>query len=413
MSGSRMDVVIKVSERCNLACPYYFQEFDNSAYARFMSFDVVRQLADFLGQGLSEVAIDRLNLVLHGGEPLLLKKSRFDAACRVLRDTLEDRVDLCLSVQTNGVLIDEEWIDIFSRHRINVGVSIDGPKEHHDRMRPDKRGRGSFDKTLRGIRMVQEAASAGRVPSYGVLCVANPALDGREVSRFFAEELELPSFTFLLPRTGWGEGIEDAQAEWIRFFGEALDYWEEKYSDKLPPHNQILSPVLHGMMSDDLANVIDSHFAWRHHVISISSEGHLGADDNLMALDPRYANTGMSIFDTSLGKFLESDFWRSLIDSVDYVPPECSGCEWYRTCRSGELYNRYSREDGLQRRSVFCETIDYINFRIAQYLVRRGLKLPDLARRLGARPTVRAQDVSGSALRVPRSAAGVDATHPV
>ena len=57
------------------------------------------------------------------------------------------------SFQTNGTLIDEAWCDFFAEEHVNVGVSIDGPKRLHDRNRLTRSGRGTFDKTIAGIRL--------------------------------------------------------------------------------------------------------------------------------------------------------------------------------------------------------------------------------------------------------------------
>jgi uncharacterized protein len=59
------------------------------------------------------------------------------------------------SFQTNGTLIDDAWCDFFAEEHVNVGVSIDGPKLLHDRNRRARSGRGTFDKTIAGIRLLR------------------------------------------------------------------------------------------------------------------------------------------------------------------------------------------------------------------------------------------------------------------
>jgi sulfatase maturation enzyme AslB (radical SAM superfamily) len=59
------------------------------------------------------------------------------------------------SFQTNGTLIDEAWCAFFAEERVNVGVSVDGPKHLHDRNRLTRSGRGTFDKTIAGIRLLR------------------------------------------------------------------------------------------------------------------------------------------------------------------------------------------------------------------------------------------------------------------
>jgi uncharacterized protein len=57
------------------------------------------------------------------------------------------------------VLLDEHWAEFLARHQFLVGVSIDGPRELHDRLRPYKGGRGSFDDVVRGIHHLQRAGA--------------------------------------------------------------------------------------------------------------------------------------------------------------------------------------------------------------------------------------------------------------
>ena len=142
---NHLDVVFKLAERCNLACPYcyYFEQENNiSELSRaLISEDTVIDTARFLRQGAIELGIGHIYLGLHGGEPTLLPKKRFDRLCAILRESLGDVTNLHLGMQTNGTLIDDDWIDLFAKHQVMVGVSIDGPKEAHDRFRPDRRGR--------------------------------------------------------------------------------------------------------------------------------------------------------------------------------------------------------------------------------------------------------------------------------
>ena len=64
------------------------------------------------------------------------------------------------SFQTNGTLIDDAWCDFFAEEHVNVGVSVDGPKLLHDRNRLTRSGRGTFDRTIAGIRLLRRHRSA-------------------------------------------------------------------------------------------------------------------------------------------------------------------------------------------------------------------------------------------------------------
>lgn len=390
--GNQIDVVLKLAERCNLECPYcyyFFQENKLSEISRpLIPEKTVHVLAAFLKKGAQELDIKHIYLGLHGGEPTLLPKARFDRLCTVLREALDGVAELHLGMQTNGTLIDDEWVDLFAKHQVMVGVSIDGPKDVHDASRPDRRGRGSYDTTVRGLRLLQAASAQGRIPPTGVLCVANADLDGREVLRHFSEELGVSGLNLLLPRQGHDDATLAPQAQWTRYFSEIIDYWMNSAQTK-PIRVYMISEIMNAMMSEQNAQRLDFRRANRHNVITISAEGYLGPDDNIMALDEAFCRSDVTIENTSLSEFFASPMWRSLVEDVDSSPQKCTDCEWFRTCRSGDLFNRYKSGQGFSSHSVFCETLDSIHSTLAKIVVSRD-GLEKVAGILAAPPTMKA-----------------------
>lgn len=351
--ANRLDVVLKLAERCNLACPYcyyFFQENELHKQSRpLIPESTVRDVAAFLRRGVEELDIEHLYIGLHGGEPLLLPKKRFDVACRILREELADVTNVHLGLQTNGTLVDDEWIELFGKHQVMVGVSLDGPPHIHDAARPDRKGRGSYEATVRGLRLLQEAASEGRVPPTGVLCVANPDFSGEEVVRHFVEELGIRNLDLLLPREGYDSDVWKPQSKWINYFDEIIRYWQTTPTAQLVTI-YVLSEILTAMVSDASARRLDYKRANRHNIITITSEGHLGPDDNIMALDKSLYQAGTTIRNTSLAELLSTPMWQHFVHSVDTPPERCQRCEWYRTCRSGELFRAMGLEEEIAER---------------------------------------------------------------
>lgn len=88
-------------------------------------------------------------VVLHGGEPLLLGAANLDYLFLALREALPTQYGI--SIQTNGILISREILDLCAAARVSLSVSLDGPKHVHDRYRVGFTGGGTFDKVLDGI----------------------------------------------------------------------------------------------------------------------------------------------------------------------------------------------------------------------------------------------------------------------
>lgn len=110
-----------------------------------------------------------VQVVWHSGEPLTLPVSYYDDAIErilALRERLcGDSVAVRFSIQTNGVLIDESWCDLFQRHkdRLTIGISCDGPAELHDHYRRNWSGKATHAKVVRGMEQLEAAGIAYNV----------------------------------------------------------------------------------------------------------------------------------------------------------------------------------------------------------------------------------------------------------
>lgn len=155
----RLEVILKVAERCNIACTYcYFFDPRNTDFESrppLISVETIDHVAAYLLNAARRHQLKVIQIDLHGGEPLLMKRDRFDDMCRRLTRTLQPVVDLRISLQTNGMLLDDLWTDLLVKHGVFVGVSLDGPPEVHDLRRIDHDGRGTYVRVVEGLKRFQ------------------------------------------------------------------------------------------------------------------------------------------------------------------------------------------------------------------------------------------------------------------
>jgi len=171
--ASKVDLLVLQSTAfCNLDCSYCYLPNRNSKQrmARETAVQAVRRVVE------SRYAGDTLTVVWHAGEPLTLPIDYYERVLALIEEVRPASVDLTQSMQTNGTLIDDKWADFFKRHRIRLGVSIDGPKELHDLRRRTRRGAGTFDATMRGIRKLQQHG----VPFHVISVVTWETLDAAD-----------------------------------------------------------------------------------------------------------------------------------------------------------------------------------------------------------------------------------------
>ena len=130
-----------VGDRCNLACSYCYQDgIRHRSGHSTMSLDLLEStLID-----ISRIARFPLSIAWHGGEPLLAGKAFFRRAIELIGIYFPAGA-VQNSVQTNGVLLDDEWLSLFEAAGFSIGISLDGNREMHDRQRIFRGGTGSYD----------------------------------------------------------------------------------------------------------------------------------------------------------------------------------------------------------------------------------------------------------------------------
>ncbi|MDQ1286692.1 MAG: uncharacterized protein QG622_257, partial [Actinomycetota bacterium] len=141
-----------------------------------------------------------ITVILHGGEPLLAGPDRLRRIIEEVRSLESTGVGLELAIQTNGLLLDRTFLDLFLHHQVKVGISLDGTARAHDRRRRRPDGRGSHSGVDRAIKELSG-------PSYrslfsGLLGVID--LDEDPVA-YYEEMIKYgpPRIDLLLPHGTW------------------------------------------------------------------------------------------------------------------------------------------------------------------------------------------------------------------
>ena len=116
----------------------------------------------------------------HGGEPLVLGLDFYRKAMEFQR-RYADGKQVRNTLQTNGTLLTREWADFFRDNGFLLGISLDGPKDIHDKYRKDKGGQPTFDRVMRGLQLLRD-----RDVAFNTMSTVNNVSEGRglEVYQF-------------------------------------------------------------------------------------------------------------------------------------------------------------------------------------------------------------------------------------
>jgi uncharacterized protein len=170
---------------CNLACAYCFFLDKELLYpdSRFRMSDEV--LEAYIRQLIEAHRTQQVTVAWQGGEPTLMGVDFYRRAIEFQKRYARPGMVFENTMQTNGTLLDDEWCEFFQENDYLIGISIDGPRHLHDTYRLDKGGGPTFDRVMRGLRLLQKHGV-----EYNILVAVNRANADYplEVYRFLRDE---------------------------------------------------------------------------------------------------------------------------------------------------------------------------------------------------------------------------------
>ncbi|MBT3336484.1 MAG: anaerobic sulfatase maturase [Anaerolineae bacterium] len=179
---------------CNLDCAYCFFLSKESLYpgSDFRMSDEV--LKNYIKQYVQSQPTPDVTITWQGGEPTLMGLDFFKRATQYADQFKRPKQRVSFAIQTNGVLLDDEWGKFLRKNRYLVGISIDGPAHLHDIYRQDKGGKPTFERVLAGLKILKKY----RV-EHNILCTVNAANGDHplEVYRFFRDMLKAEYLQFI------------------------------------------------------------------------------------------------------------------------------------------------------------------------------------------------------------------------
>jgi uncharacterized protein len=365
------EFVLKIHGRCDLACDYcYVYTMADQRWRdrpKAMSRQTMLRTAARICEHARTHGLSAVDVVLHGGEPLLAGHDGIEFCVRALLAEAGDDVRVHIRLHTNGVRLDSRFLRLFHTLGVRVSVSLDGEPSAHDRHRRRPDGTGSHSQVSESIRRLSGAPY--RELFSGLLCTIDLCNDPLRTYQAMLE-FDPPMLDFLLPHGNWSApppdrvpGSEETPyADWLIVIFEHW-YGAPRRATRIRMFEEILALLMGGHSMLEGVGLAPSLFA------VVETDGAIEQSDMLSSTYSGAAITGLNVEHDAFDAALDLPGFRAVRAGVHSLAPACRACALRRVCGGGLYPHRYRRQNGFDNPSVYCpdlyRLIDYIRCRVS------------------------------------------------
>ena len=140
---------------CNIDCHYCFYACKAGLFGGG-SHRMTPEVQEKLVESYLKLRFGGSSFAWQGGEPTLMGLDFYKRLVELQQKYGADGQLVTNALQTNGILLDDEWCEFLREYKFLVGISLDGPKEYHDYYRKDHAGNGTYDRVVAAIERCRE-----------------------------------------------------------------------------------------------------------------------------------------------------------------------------------------------------------------------------------------------------------------
>ena len=348
-----LSLLIKpASGNCNMRCRYcfYADELDNREIRSYgkMSLDTMHTIVD----KAMEYGDYECTIAFQGGEPTLAGLDFYrDLVAYVTAHENPKKLKIHYALQTNGYLINEEWAAFLGENHFLVGVSLDGLKEIHDRYRLDAAGKGTYQRGISAIRLLEK-----HQVEYNILTVvtAATARNGQKIYNYFKKNhFGYQQYIECLDPIGEEPGQHEyslTPEKYGEFLKSMFDAWYLDMRSGTYVYNRYFENLMMIMAGQQPESCNMRGVCGKQWVFE--------ADGSVYPCD-FYALDQWCLGNINKNSFEEMDQKRDELGFIQWSmrqQEDCQKCRWFGLCRNGCRRNREPVTAEHTNRNYFCKS---------------------------------------------------------
>jgi uncharacterized protein len=356
-------LLVKVASRCNIDCSYCYWFRDAAVYdkPKLMGVDVLHRLLQRIEEHVAKHSLLEFPIILHGGEPLLWGVENFHLIAEAC-ESISSRTgcDIPIAVTTNGVLIDDAWLNCFEARNISVAISLDGPAHIHDRHRRTFQGTGTHAAVERAARML-----VSRDIGVTALAVCNPAYRPEQYVAFFAA-CGIANYDIMIPDAT----VDEKPPSIASFYQGLFDLWLEANRTRPTVNIRIIADMITALLGNNSPTEGVGYKPVE--LCTVMTDGSVEAHDVLRIAGDGFTQTMFNIFEHPIDEVRNEPRWKAARDASINLCETCRQCKFMNACGGGYLPHRFSKTNGYDNPSVYCGDL-YSMFENMQSVLERHL----------------------------------------
>jgi uncharacterized protein len=359
-------LVVKIASRCNLNCTYcYMYNKGDTTYLqqpKVMSNDTIDNLITKIILHCQSHDLKVFTIVLHGGEPLLAGMEKIKYFVEKANEySMKNNIEIKFTIQTNGLLLTEEWCKFLSKFKIRLSISLDGVKEINDKYRIDHAGNGSYDKILEAVNIANVHYTLQPPSILSVLDINNNPVEA--LNHIVA--IGAKSVDFLLPASNYKDlPPKPTYGAFVSSLNPYGDWLSTLYNHlkTIPIEKRPIVKLFHNLIAKIMGAEILSDIIGddENHVLVIETNGDIEPIDMLKICGNGFTKGNINIFTNTLDDAFSLTLAELYYNSHNILCEQCKECPILSLCGSGFIVHRYSEDNKFNNPTVYCK--DYIKF---------------------------------------------------